>query len=157
MQRTKGAAATTRNDRTIVITRDFDAPRALVFEAWTTPAHVVVWWDPTGRPLAACEIDLRPGGAFRFVHLSGAGHAFEGHYVEIVPPSRLVFTTRAPATSADAIGTLTFAERAGRTTLTMTIECQSGEDRDALLAMRIDTGTMRTLENLDAYLRGLDQ
>jgi uncharacterized protein YndB with AHSA1/START domain len=66
-----------------------------------------------------------------------------------------VFTTRAPATSADAVGTLTFTERAGRTTLIMTIECQSRADRDALLAMRIDTGTMQTLENLDAYLRSL--
>jgi uncharacterized protein YndB with AHSA1/START domain len=155
MGRTKGAKAATRNDRTIVITRDFNAPRVLVFKVWTTPAHVAAWWDPTGRPLAACEIDLRPGGAFRFLHGGGGGHAFEGHYREVAPPSRLVFTTRAPATSADAVGTLTFTEHAGRTTLIMTIECQSMADRDALLAMRIDTGTMRTLENLDAYLRSL--
>jgi uncharacterized protein YndB with AHSA1/START domain len=155
MRRTKGAEATTHNDRTIVITRDFNAPRALVFKVWTTPSHVAAWWDPTGRPLAACEIDLRPGGAFRFVHGGGGGHAFEGHYREVEPPFRLVFTTRAPATSADAVGTLTFTERVGRTTLIMTIECQSRADRDALLAMRIDTGTMQTLENLDAYLRSL--
>lgn len=155
MQRAMSATATTPNDRTIVITRNFDAPRALVFEAWTTPGHVAAWWDPTGRALAACEIDLRPGGAFRFVHANGAGHAFEGHYREIAPPSRLVFATRATATRAEAVGTLTFTERAGRTTLIMTIECQSKADRDALLAMRIDSGTMQSLENLDAYLRSL--
>ena len=146
------ATATTRDDRTLVITREFDAPRALVFEAWTTPEHVAEWWDPSGRRLAACEIDLVEGGAFRFVH-AGGGHAFEGRYREIVPPSRLVFTTRAPATSADTVGTLAFTERAGRTTLVMTMECQSKADRDALLAMRVDAGTRKTLENLDAYLR----
>jgi len=152
MTQSNVATATTRDDRTLVITRAFNAPRALVFEAWTTPEHVSEWWDPSGRRLAACEIDLRPGGAFRFVHGGGAGHAFEGRYREIVPPSRLVFTTRTPTTSADAVGTLSFTEQAGRTTLVMTIECQSKADRDVLLAMRIDAGTLKTLENLDAYL-----
>ena len=66
-----------------------------------------------------------------------------------------MFTTRVPTTSADAVGTLTFTERDGRTTLVMEIECKSRADRDVLLSMHVDTGTERTLDNLDAYLRNL--
>src|SRR3954471_6577260 len=70
MKNTQPSAVTLPSDREIVITRSFDAPRALVFEAWTRPEHVAQWWDPSGAPLAACEIDLRPNGAFRFVNQS---------------------------------------------------------------------------------------
>jgi uncharacterized protein YndB with AHSA1/START domain len=153
MQQIKTAHAATRTDRNIVITRDFDAPPATVFEAWTQPEQVSAWWDPSGVPLATCEIDLRPSGSFRFVHGGAHGHVFAGTYREIAPPSRLVFTTRVPTTTHDSVGTLLFDEHADGTRLTMTIECASKEDRDALLAMRIDKGTAQTLENLGAYLR----
>ena len=74
---------------TLVMTRTFDAPREDVFEAWTTPEQVALWWDPTGAPLAVCEIDLRPGGAFRWINQGeiGAKHPFAGVYREIVPPN----------------------------------------------------------------------
>jgi uncharacterized protein YndB with AHSA1/START domain len=142
------------SDREIVITRVFDAPRAVVFEAWTKPEHVARWWDPSRAPLAVCEIDLRPNGAFRFVHQGPDGwkHPFTGIYREIAAPARLVFTTRISPAGAESVGTLVFSEHEGRTTLTMTIECQSIADRDALLKMRIDVGTTRTLDNLDEYL-----
>jgi uncharacterized protein YndB with AHSA1/START domain/pimeloyl-ACP methyl ester carboxylesterase len=148
------ARISTPSEREIVITRVFDAPRALVFEAWTRAEHVTHWWDPSGARLAACEIDLRPNGRFRFVNsgAGGAGHAFTGIYREIEPPGRLVFTTRVPPSAPESVGTLLFEERDGRTTLTMTIACQSASDRDALLAMRVDQGTARTLDNLDGYL-----
>src|SRR6516162_7976705 len=79
---------TTPGDRQIVVARLFDAPRALVFEAWTKTEHVARWWDPSRVPLAVCEIDLRPGGAFRWLNRSpdgGEGHAFCGTYREISP------------------------------------------------------------------------
>jgi uncharacterized protein YndB with AHSA1/START domain len=151
--REKTASVTTPSDREIVITRAFDAPRPVVFDAWTKAEHVAQWWDPSGRPLAACEIDLRPSGAFCFLHQGpdGLRDPFTGIYRQIAPPERLVFTTRSPS-GAESVGTLVFSEHAGRTTLTMTIACRSKADRDALLKMRVDVGTSRTLENLDEYL-----
>ncbi len=119
---------TTPTDRDIVITRIFDAPRTVVFEAWTNAEHVAHWWDPSGVSLAVCEIDLRPNGAFRWVHRAPDGG--EGQ----------------------PVGTLVFTEDGKKTKLTMTIECATTKDRDALLQMRIDAGTAQTLENLAAYL-----
>jgi len=154
MDRSNSATVTTPSDRVIVITRAFDAPRSLVFEAWTKAEHVAQWWDPSGAPLAVCDIDLRPHGAFRFVHQGpdGVNHPFTVLYREVTAPARLVFTTRVAPSGAESIGTLVFSEHEGRTTLTMTIECQSKADRDALLKMRVDVGTTRTLDNLDEYL-----
>ena len=85
---------TTPSDREIVITRNFDAPRAFVFEAWTKAEHVRHRRNRSGEPLAVCEIDLRPNGAFRWVNRApdgGEGHSFTGVYREIAPTERLVF------------------------------------------------------------------
>jgi uncharacterized protein YndB with AHSA1/START domain len=149
------ATVSTPTERDIVITRTFDAPRAVVFEAWTKVEHVTQWWDPSGAPLTVCEIDLRPNGAFRFVNRGpdGSGHAFAGIYREISEPTRLVFTTRVSPSGAESVGTLVFSEHGGKTTLTMTMACNSMADRDALLKMRVDVGTVRTLENLAAHLQ----
>ena len=141
----------TPGDRQIVVTRIFDAPRTVVFEAWTKPEHVANWWDPSGVPLAVCEIDLRPNGAFRWVNRApdgGEGHSFSGTYREIVPPEKLVFS----GASGGGNARLLFSEDGKKTKLTMTIECANREERDALLQMRVDAGTARTLENLAAYL-----
>ena len=143
---------TTPGDRQIVVTRFFDAPRALVFEAWTKTEHVAHWWDPSGVPLAVCEIDLRPGGAFRWVNRApdgGEGYVFGGIYREIDPPAKLVFTA---LDSPDRGGTLVFTEEGKKTRLTITMECASKQERDAMLQMRVDAGTAQTLENLAAYL-----
>ncbi len=141
------------SDREIRLVRVFDAPRQLVFEAWTKPEHVKHWWDPSGRPLAICEIDLRSGGLFRFVQSTpqGPGHAFTGSYREITPPGRLVFVSPAPG-GGDSLGTLEFEERGGQTILTLTMTAPSKKARDAMLEMRIDAGTARTLDNLRDYL-----
>lgn len=143
-----------QSDREIVITRIFDAPRTVVFEAWTKAEHVAHWWDPSGVPLSVCEIDLRPNGAFRWVNRGahGVDYPFTGIYREIKAPERLVFTARTSQSSPESVATLLFSEDSGKTTLTMTIACKSIEDRDALLRMRIDVGTARTLENLAEYL-----
>lgn len=146
---------TTPTDRDIVITRIFDAPRAVVFESWTRAEHVSHWWDPSGVALAVCEIDLRPNGAFRWVNRApdgGEGHSFTGTYREIVPPEQLVFSVRMFPASPEPVGTLNFVEDGKKTKLMMTIECMRKKDRDALLQMRIDAGTAQTLENLAAYL-----
>ena len=156
MEDTRRAKVTTPSEREIVIERVFDAPRALVFEAWTKAEHVAHWWDPSGPPLAVCEIDLRPNGAFRFVNggPDGAKYPFTGFYREITPPARLVFgTTPSPVSNGESMTTLVFSEHDGKTTLTITIQCQSRTERDALLQMRVDEGTAQTLNNLDEYLR----
>jgi len=142
---------TTPGDRQIVITRLFDAPRALVFEAWTKAEHVAHWWDPSGVPLAVCEIDLRPNGVFRWVNRApdgGEGHSFDGIYREIDAPGKLVFASP----SGPGVSTLVFSEEGKKTRLTITIECATEKDREALLQMRVDAGTAHTLENLAAYL-----
>ena len=153
---TRTATVTTPSEREIVITRTFDAPRATVFEAWTRPEHVKHWWDPAGAALAVCEIDLRPNGAFRFVNRDAAGgdHAFAGIYREISAPARLVFSARAGDAGPETVGTLIFDEKGRQTTLTITIACASRADRDFLLQLKVDAGTVRTLENLDGYLGG---
>jgi uncharacterized protein YndB with AHSA1/START domain len=154
MKNTGMFSVTTPTDREIVMTRLFDAPRGIVFDAWTKAEHVAHWWDPSGVPLSVCEIDLRPNGAFRWVNRgpNGVEYPFTGTYREIMAPERLVFTARTFQSSPESVATLIFSEDGGKTKLTMTIECQSIEDRDALLQMRVDSGTARTLENLADYL-----
>jgi uncharacterized protein YndB with AHSA1/START domain len=153
MKNARTFEVTTPTDCEILLTRIFDAPRAAVFEAWTKAEHVKHWWDPSGVPLAACEIDLRPNGAFRWVNSAHGGeHSFTGTYREIVAPERLVFTVKILPSRPAPVATLLFSEDSGKTKLTMRIECNSLEDRDALLQMRIDVGTGRTLENLAEYL-----
>ena len=139
---------------TIMMTRRFEAPPSAVFEAWTKAEHVAHWWDPSGAPLAVCEIDLRPGGAFRWVNQGDKRmeYPFTGTYRKIAPPHGLVFAARTFPSSPESIVTLSFIEDSRGTKFIMTIECQSIEDRNALLAMRVDVGTARTLENLAAFL-----
>jgi uncharacterized protein YndB with AHSA1/START domain len=135
-----------------VITRLFDAPRALVFEAWTRAEHVTHWWDPSGASLAVCEIDLRPDGHFRWVNRApdgGEGPSFSGIYREIEPPGKLVLGS---PSNPEQSSTLIFAEEGKKTRLTITIECATRQDRDVLLQMRVDAGTVQTLNNLAAYL-----
>lgn len=157
MKNARTFKVTTPTDLEILLTRTFDAPRAAVFEAWTKAEHVKHWWDPSGVPLSACEIDLRPNGAFRWVNSAhGAEHTFAGTYLEIAPPERLVFTVKVFPSRPDPLTTLLLSEDGSKTKLTMKIECNSIEDRDSLLQMRIDVGTGRTLENLAEYLDRVD-
>jgi uncharacterized protein YndB with AHSA1/START domain len=136
-----------RSLHTIKLTRHFDAPRALVFEAWTRPEHMRCWWDAAGEPLTVCEIDLRPGGAFKFVSKGHPELPFAGTYREIAPPDRLVFEAMA------ATGRVTLRETGGSTQMVVEIECQSAEQLDQYLKVGVDTGTAQTLDNLVAYLR----
>ena len=147
----KAEIAIERDSHAIVLTRMFAAPPERVFEAWTRPEHVRCWWDPAGDPLAECEIDLRPGGAFRFVnrHAPG-GHAFAGIYREIVPPRHLVFE------AMGAVGRVVFEDIRGDTRLTVRIECGSADRLEQYLKMGIDAGTARTLDQLSGYLDAMN-
>jgi uncharacterized protein YndB with AHSA1/START domain len=119
----RNSTAREADDRTLVITRVFDAPRSLVFEAWTKPEHLVHWWGRRDVTLPVCEVDFRPGGAYRFCMRAPAGRDFwvSGVYREIVEPERLVFTCglENEEKSHEALWTVTFAEREGKTTLTV--------------------------------------
>ena len=149
-----GARVTLPSECEIEIVRRFDAPRAAVFDAWTMAEQIAAWWDPRRKPLAVCEVDLRAGGAFRFVPRGPAGtvHPFTGQYREISPPARLVFATPGPSPGGETVGTLVFDERDGQTTLTITMTCTTRADRDALLRARVDAGTVQTLDNLHEHL-----
>jgi uncharacterized protein YndB with AHSA1/START domain len=136
-----------RDARTILLTRMFAAPREQIFEAWTRPEHVACWWDPTGARLTECVIDLRPGGAFRFVN-QGSSHAppFSGIYREIAPPEQLVFD------AMGSIGRVILKDVGGKTLMTVTIECGSTAQLDQFLKLGVDVGTSQTLDNLVAYI-----
>jgi uncharacterized protein YndB with AHSA1/START domain len=137
-----------RANRRIRFERRFGAPRQHVFESWTQPRHVTVWWDPSGHPLAECDIDLRPGGRFKFVN-AGPAHAppFAGVYIEIAPPERLVFE------ALGATGHVLLSEFEGGTLMEVTIECATNEHFEQFLKVGVDVGTSRTLDNLVEYLR----
>jgi uncharacterized protein YndB with AHSA1/START domain len=144
-------------DREIVLTRAFDAPRRLVFEAWTKPEHMKHWYGCRKVTLRVCEIDLRTGGAYRYVMRApdGVDHTMQGVYREIVPPERLVYTegyvTQGFA-SNEALVTVTFTERDGKTTFTSTSVYPSLEDRDGHLNSGMETGAAETLDRLAEHL-----
>jgi uncharacterized protein YndB with AHSA1/START domain len=135
-----------RDAHTIRLTRVFDAQRLQIFEAWTRPEHVTCWWDAAGEPLASCEIDLQPGGAFKFVTKGRHEMPFAGTYREITPPGRLIFE------AMGATGRVVLQDVDGKTNMTVEIECGSDEQLDQFLKMGVDHGTSQTLDNLVAYV-----
>ncbi|MGE0228880.1 MAG: SRPBCC family protein [Dehalococcoidia bacterium] len=151
------------SDVEIVVMYQFRAPPALVFEAWTTPEHLRRWLGRDGWSLPVCEIDLRPGGSWRYVHVGpdGAELAMSGEYLEVDPPRRLVSTERFDEPYFDVMGrgtvnTLTFDEGpTGITTLTMRVEYQSKEARDAALQTGMEEGMAEGFRRLDTLLDDL--
>ena len=136
-----------RATHTIRLTRSFAAARAAIFEAWTQPEHVTCWWDAAGELLTVCEIDLRPGGAFKFVTKGHPDMPFAGTSHEIAPPERLVFA------AIGATGRVLLQEAAGWTHMTVEIQCGSAEQLEQYRKMGVDAGTSQTLDNLVAYVR----
>ncbi len=146
------------SDREIVITRVFDAPRQLVFEAWTKPEHVRQWYGPSFLTMTVCEIDLRVGGQWRYVLQAADGreYAFSGEYREIVSPERLVSTEWYEAIpGADYLVTAAFDEHAGKTTLTTHLRYRSQEYRDGHINAGMEDGMRATLARLDAHLAAM--
>jgi uncharacterized protein YndB with AHSA1/START domain len=147
---------TTPTDREVVITRVVDAPRMLVWEAWTKPVHVQRWLlGPEGWTMPVCEIDLRPDGTWHFVwrRSDGTEMAMTGIYKEVVPPERLVNTERWGPEWPETINTLVFSENAGKTTITLTLSYPSKEARDAALKTGMKEGMDQSYERLAEYLR----
>ena len=145
-------------DREIVMTRVFDAPRRLVFEAWTDPRHVPQWLlGPEGWTMPVCEIDLRPGGAWRFVWRKSDGAEMEmtGLYREVVLPERVVHTESWGAEWPETLNTLTFAEKDGKTTASLTVLYPSKEARDAALKTGMEDGVAVSFDRLEGLLRGM--
>jgi uncharacterized protein YndB with AHSA1/START domain len=152
---------TTPSDLEIRMTRLFDAPRHLVFEAMTKPEHVKRWWGCLGEgySVPVCEIDLRPGGAWRFVNRHPKGEvAFHGEYREITPPSRIVFTEifeEYPDTVSVVTAELT--EERGKTRLTATVRYPSLEVRDAVLATGMAVGAGISYDRLEDLVAELQR
>ncbi len=145
-------ATTTTIDRashTIHFQRTFAASREQVFDAWTDPDQLRLWWDPSGTPLAECTIDLRVGGAFRLVN-QGNAHSppFAGVYKVLDRPGTLVFD------ALGALGTVRLEQRGAVTQMDVSIRCSSAEHLAQYLQLGVDAGTARTLDNLVAYLGG---
>ena len=151
---------TTPSEREIVITRVLNAPRKLVFDAWTKPELVKRWLlGPPGWSFLVCEIDLRVGGAYRFVwrRQDGTEMGMGGIYREIMPPERIVNTQLFDQdwTGGEAVGTLVLTEKDGVTTATNTVLYTSREARDGALSTRMAEGMEAGYVRLDALLASL--
>lgn len=148
----------TPSAREVVVTRTFDAPRTLVFDAYTQPELLKRWYGAPGRSLVVCEIDLRVGGAYRFLW-RGPGKkdvGMHGVHREVVRPERLVRTeTWEDWDAGEILETTVLAERAGVTTLTTTGLYPSREIRDAVMKAGLENGTRETFARLAAMLSSM--
>jgi uncharacterized protein YndB with AHSA1/START domain len=145
----------TPTDREVVMTRVFDAPRHLVFEAWTNPKHLPQWMlGPPGWTMPVCEIDLRVGGEWHFEwrRSDGTEMGMRGTYKEIKPPERLVSTERWGADWPETVNTVTLTEVDGKTTMTLAILYPSKEARDAALKTGMKQGMTLSFTRLEEYL-----
>ena len=145
-------------DEQILITREFAAPKHLVYEAFTTPEHVKRWWGANRGEVTVAEIDLRVGGSWRYVMVLDCGGAaedglevaFHGEYREIVPNERIVSTEIFEGMpDAEAVNTMTLTEEDGRTTLTILVQHQSREHRDAHIESGMEAGMQDALDLLE--------
>lgn len=158
------ASVTLPADDQILITREFDAPRRLVWEAWTTPELVKRWWNARRGEVTVAEIDLHVGGGWRYVMIANDGTevAFHGEFHEIVPTERIVSTEvfeglpegLDPEEHA-SLNTATFAEADGRTTLAILVQYVSKTDRDAVIASGMEAGLQDALDLLEEVAASL--
>ena len=147
---------TTPSDREFVMTRVFDVPRRLVWEAWTNPKHLPHWMlGPDGWTMPVCEIDLRPGGTWHFVwrQSDGTEMGMHGVYKEIAPPERLVSTESWGGDWPETLNTLILSEENGKTTITSRVLYPSKEARDAALKTGMKEGVSQSFVRLAEYLR----
>ena len=149
---------TTRGDREIVIIRAFDAPRKLVFDAFTKPELVKQWLlGPDGWSMPVCEIDLKVGGKYRYAwrrDKDGTEMGMGGVYREIVAPERIVATEKFDQSwyPGEAVGTSVLTEQGGKTTLTQTILYESREARDGVLKSGMEKGVVASYDGLAKLL-----
>jgi len=149
------ATVTLPADEQILITREFDAPKELVWKAWTTPELVKQWWHANRGEVTVAEIDLRVGGTWRYVSVTDDGFevAFHGEYREVEPYDRLVSTEAyegVPNADENAtVNTMTLAEADGRTTVTIIVEAPSKEVRDAIIESGMEAGMQDALDLME--------
>jgi uncharacterized protein YndB with AHSA1/START domain len=153
---------TTRGEREIVMSRVFDAPRHLVFDACTKPELVRRWLlGPDGWSMVVCEIDLRVGGHYRYVwrrDKDGTEMGMGGVHREVVPPQRIVATEKFDQAwyPGEAVNTTILAEQGGKTTLTQTVLYQSREARDGVLKSGMESGVAASYDRLEKLLPTMD-
>jgi uncharacterized protein YndB with AHSA1/START domain len=142
----------------IIITRTFDAPRELVFKAYTDPKLIAKWWGPKRLTTTVDKMDARPGGLWRFVHRDTQGneYAFHGVYHDSVPPERLVYTFEFEGAAGHvSLETGTFEEHGGKTTFRGKSVFQSAEDRDAMINSGMEQGLTETMNRLTELLEDM--
>ena len=146
------AVVTLPADTQILITREFNAPRHLVFKAWTTPELIRRWWNADRGTVTIADVDLRVGGAWRYVMTANGGFevAFHGEYRELIPDERIVSTEiYEGAPEAEAVTSLTLTESGGRTTLTLLVQHTSQEHRDLHINSGMEDGMQDAMDLLE--------
>ena len=159
------ATVTLPSDEEILIRREFDAPKHLVYRAWTTPELVSRWWSGHRGTTTVVEMDLRVGGRWRYVLVADGGFevAFHGDYREIVPDERIVTTEvfETPGAPDDDEGaplnTVTFTDLDGRTVLTLLVQCGSKELRDTILESGMEVGMQEQMDLIEQIAVSLDR
>ncbi len=154
MKNTGTLKVTTPSEREIVLTRVFDAPPSLVFDAFTKPELLKRWFGPRGHSLVVCEVDLRVGGSWRFVVRGpdGADMGMRGVYRELAPPNRSVHTESFDDFPGESVVTTVLTEDRGKTTLTATVLYPSQEIRDAVIKSGMEHGAAETYDKLAELL-----
>ncbi len=152
------AVVTLPADTQIQITREFDAPRHLVYRAWTTPELITRWWAGDRGEVTSIEVDLRPGGKWRYAMRANPGFevAFHGEHLEVVANERVVRTEIFEmAPDAEAVSTTTFTESGGKTTVTILVQHTSKEHRDAHLNSGMEDGLQEAMDHLEQVIASL--
>ena len=156
MPNTGALKVTTPSPNEIVLTRTFDAPWRLVYEALTRPELIRRWWGVTRGTMTVCEVDLRVGGRYRFAQRTPGGMevAFNGEFLELAPPERTVQTQRYEGAPGEAVMTTVLREERGRTTMIATTVYSSQEVRDMVIRSGMEDGAAESYDALDAVVRG---
>jgi len=152
------AVVTLPTDTQILIKREFDAPRHLVYKAYTTPELIKRWWGGDRGEVTIADVDLRVGGTWRYVMTATGGFevGFHGTYQEIVPDERIVSTEIYEGMpEAEAVDTATFTEPEGRTTLTILVQHQSKDFRDAHINSGMEGGMNEAFDHLEQVAQSL--
>lgn len=155
------AVVTTPADTQILITREFDAPKHLVYKAWTTPELIERWWSGKRGTVTSVEVDLRVGGTWRYVMVANEGFevAFHGEYRKVIPNERIVstevFEGIPNAEESAAINTVTLSESDGRTTLTVLVEHKDKEGRDMHIESGMEGGMQEAMDKLEQVAMSL--
>jgi uncharacterized protein YndB with AHSA1/START domain len=154
----KKLTVTLPSDLEIQMSRTFDAPRALVFEAFSSAEHIKNWWGGRSASMPVCEMDFRAGGAWRYVTRDPEGRedGFRGEFREIVPPERITWTFEYEGMPGHVtVETMVFSEHEGRTTITTNSVFDSVEDRDGMLQSGMESGAGESYDRLEEYLATL--